>query len=221
MPYRKVIFADNQYYHIFNRSVGGESIFTSKKTLARSIDLMDFYRFKSQLSFSKFKVLAENRKREFMDKLYQTEQLVELLAFSLMPNHFHLLLRQLREKGIIDYLSNLQNSLAKYVNIKSARIGSLFCNPFKGVHIQNENLLLHINRYIHLNHVTSYIIDINELDNFPWTSFPYYIGAKSGDFVSTDLVLSHFANREKYREFVYNQADYQRQLHTIKHLLLE
>lgn len=138
-----------------------------------------------------------------------------------MLNHFHFLLQQIQDNGISIFLANLQNSYARYFNTKYDRGGSLFREMFKAVRIESEEQLIHVTRYIHLNHVTAYLIKLEELEYYPYTSFPVYMGNVPYEFVSTDLILNHFKTPERYKEFVFNQADYQRKLRNIKHLLLD
>ena len=72
-----------------------------------------------------------------------------------MPNHYHLLLKEERSSGIIQFVSNFQKSYAKFFSTKRNRTGVLFRHNFQADHINNEEELIHISRYIHLNPVTS------------------------------------------------------------------
>jgi putative transposase len=118
-------------------------------------------------------------------------------------------------------MSNFQNSYTRYFNKRHKRDGSLFLDQFKAVRVVSEQQLLHLSRYIHLNPYSSYVVkNFLELENYQWSSFPEYLGEKSG-FCTTEVILSYFVSREKYKNFVLNQADYQRGLEIVKHLMFD
>jgi len=217
MPFRKIVFATNQFYHIFNEAVAGESVFSNKWAL----ELIDFYRFKPQISFSKYKNLNKQEQEKFRKIIFSTPPLVEIYAFSLMPTHFHFLVKQLTDGGISSFAANFQNGFAKYYNLKNKRKGPVFCQMFKGVLIETEEQFLHVSRYIHLNPVTAFLLKIEDLLNYPWTSFSAYMKKIKYDFVETKLIMSYFNSPAHYKEFVFNQEDYQKELAKIKRLALE
>lgn len=221
MPKRRVILATNEIYHIFNRSIAKELIFISTRNLKRALETIDFYRFPQEIRFSKFKDLPKEIKESYLLDLKKKKPLVEIYAFALMPNHYHFLLKQTQEKGIVQFASNFQNSFAKYFNIKNDRNGALFQNSFNGVHIESDEQLMHVSRYIHLNPVTSYIIDFKNLFSYPWTSFNEYAGTGENEIVKTDFLLKMFSSKNSYIKFVADQVDYQRSLAQLKDLALE
>ncbi|MBI2330396.1 transposase [Candidatus Daviesbacteria bacterium] len=225
MPYRKTVFANEEIYHVFNRGVAGLPIYHHTYNYSRFIQLLDYYRFtNTPTSFSRFLKLPLEEKGRILENLKKENNLqVEILAFCLMPNHFHLLLKQISEKGIKSFISNVQNGYAKYFNIKKERSGPLFQSAFKAVRIETDEQLLHVSRYIHLNPATAYIITIEKLIDYHWSSFATYLGINSTDFpfVKPEFILNFFKSPEKYKEFVFNQAEYQRELANIKHLILE
>ena len=139
-----------------------------------------------------------------------------------MPNHFHFLLKPFEKNAISDFMRNLQNSYSKYYNTKYGRTGSLFQFMFKAVRIETNEQLIHVSRYIHLNPVTAYLFEIDQLTNHLWSSFKDYI-FDEGDFpfVKPDLVLNQFKSKEDYRKFVFDQSNYQRELEKLRHLTLE
>jgi len=167
-------------------------------------------------------VKKESKKEDIINRLKnENKPLVEIYSYCLMPNHFHLLLKQKADKGISKFLTLVQNGYAKYFNIKRRRSGSLFQDMFKAVRIETEERFVHTSRYIHLNPVTAYIIELEKLSSYPWSSFPEYVGVRDNGIVNSELILGIVGGKEKYREFVYNQVEYQRELSKIKHLLLE
>lgn len=221
---RKVPLVVNEIYHVFNRSVARQPIFLSNYDYQRALDIMNFYRyFNLPIRFSHYKRLPEAQKSDLMDKLKKrNEKQVEILAFCLMPNHIHFLIKQIKEKGISTFMSNFQNSYAKYFNLKTERSGTLFQTMFKAVRIETDEQLIHVTRYIHLNPLTAFILkDITQLINYPWSSFQIYLGKNKSDIINTEMILDFFPSVEKFVIFTKDQIDYQRELGNIKHLLLE
>ena len=218
---RKEILANGETYHVYNKSVGGLDIFYTKRDLNRALDLIDFYRYLPNLKFSRFKRLSKELRKSFILELRNQNPLVELYSFSFMYNHYHLLLRQIQDRGISIFVSNFQNAFAKYFNKKNESSGSLFIRPFKGKRIVSEEILVHVSRYIHLNPVTSFLSNYESLHADSRTSFPYYHSEKDGNLVNTKPILNLMGSVEKYEEFIKNQVDYQRKLHILKKYLLE
>ena len=222
MPGRLLPLVEGQIYHVFNRGIDHRPTFTDKLELKRAVAVIDYYRFVSpQLKFSKFlKLPVENRNR-LQVEMRTRSKLIDILSFCLMPNHFHLLLRQIYDKGISKFLSNFQNSYTRYFNIENERDGPLFLDQFKAVLIETDEQLIHVSRYIHLNPVTSYVIrDFDALLNYPWSSLAEYIkGTESIYEINT--ILGLFKDSKAYVNFLKDQVGYQRDLNVIKHLLIE
>lgn len=223
MPYRKNILVKDQVYHVFNRGVAGLPIFLGSKGYHRFLDLVAYYRFIDvPTSYSYFLKLPLEQRLATQKELAKSDVQVEILAFCLMPNHFHFLLKQKTETGTTALISKIQNGYAKYHNTKNGRTGPLFQPMFKAVLIETDEQLLHVSRYIHLNPSTGYLVEIKNLTAHPWSSLNQYLGEFPGyPFVKNDLVISLFKDESKYKDFVFDQAEYQRELGKIKHLVLE
>lgn len=222
MPYRKIVLANNEIYHVVNRSIAQIPIFKGIRDYQRTLEVIDFYRYiKPSLSFSHYKRLPKKEKQIFYENLKKKKHLVGILAFCLMPNHSHFLLRQRQDNGISTFMRNFQNSYARYFNTKYKRAGAVFQAMFKAVRIETDEQLMHVSRYIHLNPVSAYLIEINELKNYPWSSYPIYLGKSKSHFINLDSILFHFKTRSTFEKFVFDQADYQRKLQRIKNLALE
>lgn len=223
MTIRKVPLVVGETYHVFNRSIARQPIFLSQYDYQRALDVLIFYSYSNPpIRFSHYKRLPEPQKSDFMDNLRKNERQVEIMAFCLMPNHVHFLIKEIKEKGISTFMSNFQNSYAKYFNLKTERSGSLFQTMFKAVRIETEEQLIHVARYIHLNPVTAFILkNIEELTAYPWSSFPIYLEKQTLDIMDTSIILSYFPSINKFIEFTKDQVNYQRELDRIKHLALE
>lgn len=222
MPYRIVPFIANEVYHVFNRSIARLPIFIERTDYERVLDLVNYYRFnRPPLRFSHYKRLSIEQKAEFEKTFMINENsMLEILAYCIMPNHFHFLLQPKKDNAVSDFMRNLQNSYSKYFNTKRERTGSLFQFMFKAVRMETDQQLLHVSRYIHLNPVTSYIREIKDLDVYEWSSFKDYV-FNTSSFVNREMVLASFKSNQEYKKFVFDQAEYQRELGKIKHLALE
>lgn len=222
MPGRTTPLVEGEIYHVFNRGLDRRPTFLSKRDYNRAYETLAFYRFvHPPLRLAYFLKFGQEKKELFIQKLHQHKKHVDILVYCLMPNHFHLCLRQLEPYGISKFLSNFQNSYTRYFNTKTRRIGSLFLDQFKAVRIETDEQLLHISRYIHLNPFTSYVVKtLSDLQKYTLSSYGEYLQMKNG-FCDTQTILSHFKNHQSYNKFVFDQANYQRELDAIKHLTLE
>ena len=160
MPYRTFPLITGEYYHVFNRSIGKIPIFVRTRDLNRMLEVCKFYTFhETSIRFSYFNRFYPNEKLEYINRLKKTSnKQVEILAFCFMPNHYHFLLKQLEDNGVSTFIRKIQDSYAKYFNTKYSRTGSLFQSNFKAVRIEEDEQLLHVSRYIHLNPLTDYVI---------------------------------------------------------------
>ena len=219
----KEIFPD-QIYHVYNRSVARLPIFLGIDDFKRFLKTIDFYRFApTGLCYSHYCRLTSDAQKVF--RLTQEERgqkLVSVYCFCLMPNHFHFLLRGLVDGGVQKFTANLQNSYAKYFNTKRGRNGSLFQEMFKANLVESDDLFLHISRYIHLNPLSSSVVkDFKDLKAYPWSSLPSYLGFSRNSFIEKETLENYFSNKKEHESFIFDQADYQKSLEEIKHLLPE
>ncbi len=204
---------------MFNRSIDNKTIFNSSIELNRFLNLIRFYGCLRPIRFSKLTV----QQRELMIKKNGGEPIVEIICYCLMPNHFHLLLKQLNEGGITSFLRKISDGYSRYFNLIHHRAGPLFQNNFKAVRIATNEQLLHVSRYIHLNPLTAYLV--NNLDDYLWSSYHEYISSsdlRNSDFTcNKKLILDQFKKKSGYRAFVLDNANYQKKLKEIQYLLIE
>lgn len=219
---RKVVFVNEQYYHVFNRGVEKRPTFTSKYEFLRAVDCISFYRYGDiSLRYSQYLNLNKEKKSELINSLDDNQQEVEVIAFCLMGNHFHLLLKQIKEGGIVKFMAKFQNSYTKYFNTKHQRVGPLFQGVFKAVLVEDEEQLLHLSRYIHLNPVTGFRVKIEEILSYQWSSYLEYLDLIDRKFVNRNAVLNFFKDKDEYQKFVLDQADYAKTLERVEHLLID
>lgn len=219
---RKVVFANGEFYHVFNRGVEKRITFTSKYEFLRAVDTLNFYRFGNlSIRYSKYLNLNKEKREELLKGLDNKDLQIEIIAFCLMNNHFHLLLKQVKDGGVVKFMAKFTNSYTKYFNTKHERVGPLFQGVFKAVHVGSDEQLLHLSRYIHLNPVAGFVIESERLSSYQWSSYPEYIGLTKTNVTNKGEVLSFFKNPRDYEKFVLNQADYSKQLKEIQHLTFE
>lgn len=212
MAYQQTIFANGQIYHIVNRGVEKRTIFTDKRDYVRFIETIGYYIANNPPSRFSF------RNRPLLVQHHASSPLVEVLCFCLMPNHFHLLVKQVEDKGITQFLSKLSNSYTKFFNTKRKRIGPLLQGSFKAVRIENDEQLIHVSRYIHLNPLIDYLV--KDLKSYPYSSYPEYLNLAQG-FCKKDYILHHFPKISDYERFVLDQEDYGRTIKQMERQLLD
>jgi len=218
---RKNILINGQIYHIFTKSIAGFKVFNNDPDFLRIIELICYYQVEKPLvrfSRSAYADLPPTRWTECPPRRWHDrgdEKLVEIIAYCIMPTHVHLILKQLKEKGISNYMSKLLNSYTRYFNTKYKRKGPLWEGRFKNVLVDNDEQLLHLTRYIHLNPVTAYLV--NKPEEWPASSYKEYLGKEEICKYSNILDIK----AESYKKFVEDQVSYQRELAKIKELVLE
>jgi len=224
MPGREITLSTEQFYHVLNRGVASQPTFTSGKEYIRAVDSIRYYQNQEPpQKYSWFIDLSQERRREILNNLAQSKQfLVEIVAYCLMPNHFHLLLKQQVENGISKFMSNFTNSYTRYFNTKNKRVGPLFQGKFKAKRVETDEQLIHLSRYIHLNPFSSSVVKtIEQLKKYQFSSLPEYLGKAPVNFCNKEVILGQFKNSKQYQKFIFDQATYQRELEKIKHLVLE
>lgn len=212
MPYRITPLINGQVYHIFNRGVEKRNVFTNRREYAHFLEAAKYYRQASpRVRFSK----ADNdREGNLPDN-----KLVEVVAYCLMPNHFHFLLKQTDNNGISTFMRKLINSYTRYFNTRNDRIGSLFQGPFKAIRIESDEQLVHVTRYIHLNPLVGSLA--KDLRSYGWSSYLTYVGLKGDDKLCNKKEIEKLVFLGNYEKFVQNQADYAKQLSNLKHLAFD
>jgi putative transposase len=221
MSVKRIPLATGEFYHVYNKSIADENIFDNLNYLNKILDNTEYYRFNQRIKLSRFNSLPRSLQEDYLKQIKKFQPLIEIYAFSFMPNHFHFLLKQLQEGGILRFISNIQNSYAKYFDLKNDRKGSLFLSSFKYRRIISEELFIHVCRYVHLNHVTSHLIEFGQLATYPFSSYSWYLNKDLNRFVNGDLITNHFKTKTNFIKFHLNQVDYQRKFKEIKDLLLE
>lgn len=221
---RKISFIEGKIYHVFNRSVEKRIIFSDDEDHFRFIH--DLYEFNDEapalnIYYKKpFPQLYETKSRKVDIERLKRERgkrklLVKILAFALMPNHFHLLLQQIKESGISNFMHKLGVGYTIYFNQKHERSGSLFQGTYKAVAVEEESHFIHLPFYIHANpldltmpewrerEIEDYKKALKILESYRWSSHPDYIGKKNFPSVTQrEFLLEFFGGTKGYKRSI-------------------
>jgi len=202
---RKVRLENEEYYHIFNRGVDKREVFSDAKDYERfilSMFLMNDEQDGLMIEWRNFKASHKNASlKEFLRlNLREKRQLVKIVAYCLNPNHYHLILKQLREKGIEKFMQKVSTGYTMYFNEKTQRSGSLFQGRFKSTHIGSNELFLHLSVYVNFN---SEIHGIATAKGYNWCSLSDYLGRRKSNIIKVDKsqILKQFNNIDQYLDF--------------------
>ncbi len=197
-------------------------MFITKRMLDRFQATVNYYQYDNiPARLSKYLQSSYQIRKDFENRINNTSRSVEIIAYCIMPNHYHLILRQLINNGISRYVANIQNSITKYFNVRENKNGHLFQGQFKSVLVEDDNQLIHLQRYIHLNPYSSGIVATQEkLMEYPYSSLPEYLGITKG-FCDKDLIYKLVGKSSRFKDFIFDHADYQKRLEGIKHLIIE
>jgi putative transposase len=231
-------FIAGKIYHVLNRGVDKRKIFIEDKDYLRFIH--DLFEFNDQNPINNTAYrFYQNKNNDLVshyigDKRKPRKLLVEILAFALMPNHYHLLVRPLIDDGVTKFMSKLNMGYAKYFNEQYDRSGALFEGRYKAISVNNEAHFIHLPYYIHLNPLDLMMPEwrggkinnikkaINFLENYRWSSYCDYIGKKNFPSVTQrDFLLEVFGGTPKgYKK---DMIDWLRnlELETIQSFILE
>ena len=215
MKIRQIV--TGEIYHVYNRSIAEYKIFNNDSEYLRMKETLNYYKInKPVVRFSERKDKS-GRVEERVISQRDVKELVQVVCYCLMPTHTHLVLKQLTDKGISIFMGNALNSYSRYFNTKHNRKGPLWERRFKEVLVENDEQLLHLTRYIHLNPPTSYLV--NNPAEWRWSSYMEYLSGNEDGICKYDDVLT--INPKGYKNFVESRILYQRELAKIKELVLE
>jgi putative transposase len=201
MPGRNILKEDvaDTYYHIYARGANKQQIF---------IDDTDFNYFLSLVKRYLSPEDIRSTRGVSFPKLYND---IELLAYCLMQNHFHLLVYQINEKAMTRLMRGVMSSYSLYFNKRHHRVGHLFESCYRASLISNETYLLHISRYIHLNP--------DRWQSYQYSSLSSYIGSTKRDWIMTNRILDLHASKAAYKVFLEDYGQQRDELYDIKDVL--
>ncbi|MEK7567840.1 MAG: transposase [Patescibacteria group bacterium] len=176
--------AVGEWYHCYSRGVDKRKTFLSETDYKRFVQIM-------YLSNSSKKIQRSDLNSKTHVEILQTprgKKIVALGAYVLMPNHFHMLIGEIQDGGITQFMRKLGTSYAMYFNLKNKRIGNIFVKPFRSKHVGKDNYLKYVAQYIHLNPLELFEPDwkngiirnknnlLEKLGEYTYSSFIDYFG---------------------------------------------
>jgi len=202
MGTRKTSFANGEFYHVFNRGVDKRIIFTDKYDMDRF--------FKSLIEFNVVDPIGSlyesSRNQCGGPTATKEERLVNIIAYCLNPNHYHLILEQLVDGGLSEFMKRL-GGYTWYFNNKYKRSGFLFQGKFKAIHIDSNEYLLHVSAYVNLNdrvHKYGGPIATPVESKSSWAE---YTEAGNNRTCEKEIILGQFENIEEYKEFALSSLE--------------
>lgn len=175
MARRKTSFLEGHYYHVYNRGNNYQRIFFER----------DNYLF--FLKQTRYYLIAET---------------VDVLAYCLMPNHYHFLV-YLRQDNLSEKMAFLSLSYTKAINKRFKRCGALFQGPFQVIHVNQEEYLLNLSRYIHLNPVKAGLVQ--KAEEWEFSSYQEYVNLRRGTLPQFNKVRQQLRTAQDYRSVVESQ----------------
>ena len=189
MPRRQVPLVAGNYYHVYNRGNNRQLIFFERE------NYLFFWR---QL---RHHLLAHG---------------TNVIAYCLMPNHYHLLV-DLATDNFSNLMQAFSFSYTKAINKRYQRVGSVFQGRFQAIHVDREEYLLYLTRYIHLNPVRAKLVE--KAEDWEFSSYPEYAGSRGGTLPQMDVVRSQLYSPDEYPLFM--QADSPTEKLLLKHLTFD
>lgn len=189
-------FATNEIYHIYNRGNNKENIFLEEQDYRAFI-----FRLGLSLGFSPRELSENSTIMKFPKsrvRINSKSNLFKIHSFCLMPNHFHILIEQLTQIPISNFMLKLGTSYSMYFNKKYKRVGNVFQDCFKSVTIESNPQLMWNAAYIHMNPVIAKFVSNPE--DYEWSSFKDFIGLRDLNIVSKNLILETFGSKQKFVE---------------------
>ena len=227
MPSKNILkqYLENGYYHIYNRGVEKRVIFQDSQDYKVFLSyLKDYLTPIDKISLRKTLLNTfYNRKDKIIKKIAMNNfsNRISLLAYCLMPNHFHLLIKQKNERGIENFMKSLGTRYVMYFNKRNKRTGGLFQGRYKAVLIDSDEQLLELSRYIHTN-PKPYKGRI--FLEYPYSSIHAYLGKWKAEWLKPEEILDFFSKTNKnnsYKSFVIDKRIERESFELIANLVIE
>lgn len=189
------------YYHLYNRGVNKRLIFKDQKDYSTFLSYLQFYLSPPlNLQGQSLKVSPSRKPNNYAGE-------IELLAYCLMPNHFHLMLKQNSDHGISHFMSSVITKYVRYFNTRYKRIGPLFQGRYKAVRITDEYQFTYLTKYIHRNplDLSTFKDSPRRLSEYKYSSYGNYLHLFTQAWIHSDDILVYFSKtnpRNSYQNFV-------------------
>jgi len=214
---RKQPLNTEDIYHVFTKSIAGFRVFRTRTDYTRMIGLFKFYRIKNPATRFSTYIEIKDKEQFFIKYIADRKHLVDIVAYCLMPTHIHLIIKQLDNNGISIFMKNILDSYTRYFNLRTKRKGPLWQSRFMSVMVENNEQLLHLTRYLHLNPTSEGLVERPE--EWLYSSYGEYIRLAKDKICNTDILPDILPS--KYRRFVESRINYQKEISRLKELLFE
>lgn len=225
MPGRNHIFEEGCYYHVYNKTIDGRRPFESARNAGIFLHMMWYYRTEDiGIKHSRFVALPEELQAIYASAIDDpARRRVQILAYCLMPTHYHLLIKEKKKGGTSAYMSQVQNAFTKFYNTKLRRSGQIFLGHFKSKPLTSEAMIKHVARYVHLNPYSAGIVDhVDDLNPYPLSSLWEHTCIEQTHrrrITDFELLLDFFGgDDDRYRKFVRDNAEHQHTLEYCKYI---
>lgn len=207
-------FVSDSYYHIYNRGVEKRTIFQNPQDYAVFLSYLKTYLLpKDEIALHSI-IADQNRSYKEKDlalkalKLNNFSDSLKLVAYCLMPNHFHFLVKQTEAMTIDRFMQSFCTRYTLYFNRKYRRVGGLFQGLYKAVRIMTDEQLLHVSRYIHRNPITL-ASQGTTLRSYSYSSYMQYLGDMHAAWIHAEDILGYFnkSGNQGYQKFVEGPAE--------------
>lgn len=209
-------YRENSFYHLYNRGVEKRPIFLDNQDFIVFLSYLKAYLLPKDepgLEAIASSPSASAKEKDDAMKLLRLKNFateIDLIAYALMDNHFHFLIKQCLADSIDRFMNSLWVRYAAYFNKKYHRVGPLFQGVYKAVSISSEEQLLHLSRYIHLNPIIKLRIPVSRWQEISWpNSLPEYLESRKTAWIKQEIVLSYFSKsgNNNYWDFIRDYAD--------------
>jgi REP element-mobilizing transposase RayT len=193
-------FTPGNIVHIYNRGNNKEKIFFDEQDYKAFLFRLGLCLGFTQKELNKEKLIAIPYSRIRITNIEKKD--FKLLAFCLMPNHFHLLIEQVGDITISKLIAKLCTSYAMYINKKYKRVGHIFQDQFKSVLMENNSQLIWTPCYIHMNPVKDKLT--KHPSKYLWSSYNDYASNRNLPIINKELLLSTFGDLDNLIEQTLN-----------------
>jgi len=230
---RKIQLANNEFYHVYNRGTDKRKIFLDNTDYQRfllSMHLMNYEKDGLMIAWRDYKTTNPSVDLETFLSILRPDlrgalrsgldPLVEICCYSLLPNHYHFLLKQITEKGTEKFMHRLGIGYTMYFNKRYDRTGVLFQGKFKATHIESNAQLFYLSAYVNCN---CEVHGIGRAEGYRWSSFPEFIGKRKKGLCERGkkVILDNFKSGEDYKKFAKENAEHMRDKKLDEKMMLE
>ncbi|MBI2573856.1 MAG: transposase [Candidatus Wildermuthbacteria bacterium] len=209
-------------YHIFNRGVEKRDIFLDDTDRWRFLQALFLFNNKTTSHRLLWDLAVRKKRLNFKTLRASLEEivpvrtpLVRIIADCFMPNHYHLVLEELQERGISNFMHKLGMGFAKYFNERYARVGGLFQGPFRAVRVENDDQMKYLLAYLHVVNpgqlvepdlknrgVLNAKAILKFAEEYPWSTHKEYLGLRESVVAEKGIAGLLFPSSQEYKEFV-------------------